>query len=82
MVLTDGKPNDTDYYEGRFGLEDTRHAVLEARRRGLSVFGVTVDERARDYFPLLFGPGAFAIVSDPGHLPDACLSIYRHVTPR
>ena len=26
-LLTDGKPNDLDVYEGRYGLEDTRHAV-------------------------------------------------------
>src|SRR5690606_619 len=27
LILTDGKPNDLDVYEGRYGLEDTRHAV-------------------------------------------------------
>ena len=32
LLLTDGKPNDNDYYEGRYGIEDTRKAVLEARR--------------------------------------------------
>ena len=26
LVLTDGKPNDVDHYEGRFGIEDTRRA--------------------------------------------------------
>jgi nitric oxide reductase NorD protein len=30
LILTDGKPNDIDVYEGRWGMEDTRHAVLEA----------------------------------------------------
>ena len=34
LVITDGKPNDLDHYEGRFGIEDTRHAAQEARRRG------------------------------------------------
>jgi nitric oxide reductase NorD protein len=34
LVLTDGKPNDIDHYEGRFALEDTRKAVQEARRNG------------------------------------------------
>ena len=27
LVLTDGKPNDLDHYEGRYGVEDTRHAI-------------------------------------------------------
>lgn len=82
IVLTDGKPNDTDHYEGRFGVEDTRHAIHEARRAGLSVFGVTVDEKAQDYFPTLFGRGAYSIVHDPAHLPQACLSIYRNLVLR
>ncbi|MEH0070091.1 VWA domain-containing protein [Pannonibacter sp. Pt2-lr] len=51
LLLTDGKPNDIDYYEGRYGIEDTRAAIREARKQGLKVFGVTVDEEARDYFP-------------------------------
>src|SRR5690606_10995829 len=62
LLLTDGKPNDADHYEGRYGVEDTRRAIHEARRAGLAVFGITVDTRARDYFPYLFGRGAYAIV--------------------
>ncbi|RAI32099.1 VWA domain-containing protein, partial [Rhodoplanes roseus] len=62
LLLTDGKPNDIDYYEGRYGIEDTRMAIREARKDGIRVFGVTVDEAARDYFPYLFGRGAYAIV--------------------
>jgi nitric oxide reductase NorD protein len=34
LLLTDGKPNDLDVYEGRYGLEDTREAVREARAAG------------------------------------------------
>lgn len=35
LILTDGKPNDVDHYEGRFALEDSRLAVGEARALGL-----------------------------------------------
>ena len=31
LLLTDGKPNDMDHYEGRYGVEDTRMAVREAQ---------------------------------------------------
>ena len=34
LLLSDGKPNDLDHYEGRHGIEDTRKAVLEARGKG------------------------------------------------
>lgn len=77
LVLTDGKPNDVDHYEGRFGIEDTRKAVLEARRLGLAVFGVTVDREAQSYFPAIFGTGGYAIVSRIARLPAALPAIYR-----
>ena len=80
LVLTDGKPNDIDQYEGRYAIEDTRVAIREARRAGLCVFGVTVDERARQYFPYIFGRGAYAIFPNIGRLPVALPAIYRHVT--
>lgn len=77
LVLTDGKPNDVDHYEGRFGIEDTRRAVIEARRAGLAVFGVTVDREAQSYFPAIFGTGGYAIVSRIANLPAALPAIYR-----
>lgn len=80
LILTDGKPNDGDHYEGRFAVEDTRMAIREARRRGIKVFGITVDRSARDYFPYIFGPGAYTIFPDIARLPTALPAIYRQVT--
>ncbi|PWC31267.1 VWA domain-containing protein [Azospirillum sp. TSO35-2] len=80
LVLTDGKPNDTDHYEGRYAIEDTRVAVQEARRAGLKLFGVTVDEKGRDYLPYIFGPGAYAIFPHVARLPMALPAIYRQLT--
>ncbi len=77
IVLTDGKPNDVDYYEGRYALEDTRRAVIEARRRGISVFAVTVDRQAGTYLPALFGQKGFAMVASLARLPAALPAIYR-----
>jgi nitric oxide reductase NorD protein len=80
LILTDGKPNDMDHYEGRFGIEDTRHALMEARRKGLTVFGVTVDQKAQDYFPALFGRGRYAIVGQVGRLSRALPRIYQSLS--
>ncbi|WP_421580932.1 nitric oxide reductase activation protein NorD, partial [Shinella sp. M31] len=77
LILTDGKPNDVDHYEGRFALEDSRRAVNEARRTGLSVFGVTVDREAQAYVPAIFGRNGYAIVSNIARLPAALPAIYR-----
>ncbi|MBR0816956.1 nitric oxide reductase activation protein NorD [Bradyrhizobium liaoningense] len=79
LVLTDGKPNDVDHYEGRFAVEDTRKAVQEARRLGIAVFGVTVDAAAQSYFPTLFGRSGYAIVGNVRRLPAALPAIYRQV---
>jgi len=77
LILTDGKPNDVDHYEGRFALEDSRRAVTEARRTGVSVFGVTVDREAQAYVPAIFGRNGYAIVSNIARLPAALPAIYR-----
>ena len=68
MLLTDGKPNDLDLYEGRYGLEDTRHAVQQAHAAGLSPFCITIDEKAHDYLPMLFGQQGYAMVRRPQDL--------------
>jgi nitric oxide reductase NorD protein len=77
LLLTDGKPNDVDHYEGRFALEDSRRAVIEARRTGVTVFGVTVDREAQAYVPAIFGRNGYAIVSNIASLPAALPAIYR-----
>lgn len=79
LVITDGKPNDLDHYEGRHGIEDTRRSVLEARRLGQAVFAITVDAQARDYIPYLFGRNGFAMVPDAEKLIEALPDMYRHV---
>ena len=79
LLLTDGKPNDLDYYEGRYGVEDTRQAIVEARRAGLSVFGITIDQAAQDYFPYLFGAGGYAIVARPDRLSHVLPGIYQQL---
>lgn len=79
IVLTDGKPNDIDHYEGRHGIEDTRMAVREARRRGQSVFGITVDPKGQSWFPRLFGPGGHAVIAKPEHLTATLPALYRQL---
>jgi len=79
LVLSDGKPNDSDYYEGRYAIEDTRRAIMEARRQELKVFGVTIDRDAQQYIAHLFGPGGYAMVHKPEHLANALPGIYQQI---
>jgi nitric oxide reductase NorD protein len=80
LLLTDGKPNDLDHYEGRYGIEDTRMALLEARRKGLHPFCVTIDQDAGDYLPYLFGKNGFVLIRHPEELPHQLLRLYTQLT--
>jgi len=80
LLITDGKPNDLDHYEGRYGIEDTRMAILEARRAGLFPFCVTVDREAGDYLPHLFGPAGFIVIRRPEDLPRELPLLYMRLT--
>ena len=80
LLLTDGKPNDLDLYEGRYGIEDTRKALSEVRSLGVRPFCVTVDEKAGSYLPYLFGAGRFIVIRDPSQLPQQLLSLYAQIT--
>ena len=75
MLLSDGKPNDLDRYEGRYGIEDTRQAVIEARRCGLQPFCVTID-----YLPHLFGNGGYVVIRRPNDLPKRLPLLYAQLT--
>ncbi len=79
LVLTDGKPNDLDHYDGRYGIEDSRRAVLDARQAGHAVFGLTIDSQAQSYFPRIFGARAYAILSRPERLTAALPVLYRQL---
>ena len=79
IVITDGKPNDLDHYEGRHGIEDSAMAVREARRAGHAVFGITIDRDAQSWFPRIFGQGGFQVIREPDRLITALPEIYRQL---
>ncbi|GAA6171349.1 VWA domain-containing protein [Colwellia sp. KU-HH00111] len=80
LIISDGKPNDLDQYEGRYGIEDTRQAVLEAKKMGIEPFCITIDKKGNDYLPYLFGQFGFTIVKDPALLAKALPKIYAQLT--
>ncbi|MEY3220693.1 MAG: hypothetical protein RIT27_2050 [Pseudomonadota bacterium] len=80
LLLTDGKPNDLDHYEGRYGIEDTRQAIHEARKKGLQVFCITIDEKAGDYLGYLFGNHGYVFIRNPAELPKQLPLLYMRLT--
>jgi nitric oxide reductase NorD protein len=73
LLLSDGKPNDIDDYEGRYGVEDMRQAITEARLQGIFPFCLTIDRQAANYLPQVFGANQYALLPKPQLLPMVLL---------
>lgn len=79
LLLSDGKPNDVDEYEGRYGLEDMQRAVGEAKLQGIFPFCLTIDRQASGYLPRVFGPNQYALLPRPELLPTVLLDWMRRL---
>ncbi|MGB3289669.1 MAG: VWA domain-containing protein [Burkholderiaceae bacterium] len=79
LLLSDGKPNDVDQYEGRYGVEDMRRAVEEAKQQGIFPFCLTIDRQAAGYLPSIFGARQYALLGRPEMLPTVLLDWMRRL---
>ncbi len=80
ITLSDGKPDDYDNYRGEYGIEDTRRALIEARREMIHPYCITIDKEARDYLAHMYGPAAYTVIDDVSQLPLKVSDIYRRLT--
>jgi len=80
LILSDGKPNDTDRYDGRYGIEDTKKSIEEAKQKGVIPYCITIDVEAREYLPYLFGRNSYAVIRDAKKLPKVLTEIYMNLT--
>jgi nitric oxide reductase NorD protein len=80
LIISDGKPNDEDRYDGRYGIEDTKKALQEAKKKGITPFCITIDLDAKEYLNYLFGANGYAIVRDGQKLPKVLKEVYINLT--
>jgi nitric oxide reductase NorD protein len=80
LLLSDGKPNDEDEYEGPYGIEDTRQAVAEARLQGIHLFCLAIDRHGSTDLARMFGPHGYSILWDITQLPQRLPELYRRLT--
>lgn len=80
LILSDGKPNDVDRYDGRYGIEDTKKAIEEVKKKGITPFCITIDIEAKEYLPYLFGRNSYALIRDAKKLPKVLPEIYMNLT--
>jgi len=81
ILLTDGKPYDSDtYQDNTYAQEDTKMALREARREKIHLFCVTVDQEGADYLPHMYSDANFVIIDDVRTLPQKLPQLYRRLT--
>ena len=80
FLLTDGKPEDLDDYNGPYAIEDTRHALIEARAAGLHPFCITVDRHGREYMAHMCGQYGHICIDSARLLPARLPAIYRAIS--
>ncbi|MDH3329490.1 MAG: VWA domain-containing protein [Desulfobulbaceae bacterium] len=80
ITLTDGKPEDYDDYKGEYAIEDTRHALIEAKLADIHPFCITIDRHARDYIEHMYGDVNYIQIDDTRKLPFKIPEIYRILT--
>ncbi len=80
ITLSDGKPEDYDDYKGDYAIEDTRHALIEAKAQGVHPFCITIDKQAHAYLPHMYGEVNYICIDEVGKLPNRIPEIYRGLT--
>ena len=80
ITLSDGRPEDYGGYKGKYGIEDTRHALLEIKQAGIHPFCITIDNEAQDYLPYMYGKVNYAVIDEVPKLPYKVADIYRRLT--
>jgi len=80
LLITDGKPEDYDDYKGEYAIEDTRHALLEARAAGVHPFCITVDRQGQEYMAHMCGEKQYICIDSIKRLPERLPQIYRSLT--
>lgn len=76
LLLSDGKPNDFDTYEGNYGIFDIKKAIKEASQKNIHTSAIAIDSGAKYYLPKMFGINGFTILHHPAQLPEALTKFY------
>lgn len=80
VILSDGQPKDYDEYREEYAIEDTRHALIEAKFAGVQPFCITIDDQVQPYMRYMYGPANYIIVDDLKKLPLRMPEVYRTLT--
>ena len=76
VILSDGKPNDYDKYEGKYGVEDVRQALKELYSQNMNAYAYAIEANAKYYLPQMFGANHFQIIAAPTDMVSAFTKLF------
>jgi nitric oxide reductase NorD protein len=79
ILLSDGKPNDYDRYEGKYGINDVKQALRELGKENINTYALAIEANARYYLPQMFGQNHYQIVSSPVELLNSLVKLYERI---
>lgn len=80
LVITDGEPADIDVRDPQYLRYDTKKAVEEMARSGVTTFCMTLDPRADQYVSRIFGAKNYMVVDHVERLPEKLPLLYAGLT--
>ncbi len=79
IVISDGKPNDYDKYEGKYGINDVKQALRELNGRNINSYALAIEAEAKYYLPQMFGQNHYQILTTPVELLQSLVRLYEKI---
>lgn len=80
LLLTDGEPADNDVRDPQYLRFDTKKAVEELHKKGISTFCVSLDPHADQYVSRIFGARNYMVLDHVARLPEKLPALYMGLT--
>ena len=79
ILISDGKPNDYDKYEGKYGINDVKQALRELNERQINSYALAIEANAKYYLPQMFGQNHYQILTTPVELLQSLVKLYEKI---
>lgn len=80
FIITDGEPADNDVRDPQYLRFDTKRAVEELARDGITVYALSLDPHADQYVARIFGASNFTVLDKVERLPEKLPMLYMGLT--
>ena len=80
FIITDGEPADNDVRDPQYLRFDTKRAVEELARDGITVYALSLDPHADQYVARIFGAKNFTVLDKVERLPEKLPMLYMGLT--